>query len=137
MTSTFNGYRSVATAQRRPCAGFSCESQADLTATAVTIVETRPPFDHPTGVWTRFSIARSRNTTSNGMSSLYWRDRHLRFHRYDRVPPTRHVQELLDFVADSGDPIFRGDDSGFHDVSRAGDGVDEVTTHFIAEHLAD
>ena len=25
----------------------------------------------------------------------------------------------------------------FHDVSRAGDGVAEVTTHFIAERLAD
>ena len=64
---------------------------ADVTATAVTIVETRPPWDDPTGEWT-----------------LYWRDRHLRFHRYDRTPPSRQVQALLDVVADSGDPIFWG-----------------------------
>lgn len=82
--------------------------EADLSATAVTIVETRPPWNDPTGVWTRFPIARLRYTAKTGLWSLYWRDRHLRFHQYDRVPPTRQVQVLLDYVADSGDPIFWG-----------------------------
>ncbi|WP_425552909.1 DUF3024 domain-containing protein [Frondihabitans peucedani] len=40
--------------------------------------------------------------------ALYWRDRHVRFHRYDRVPATRHMQELLDVIAGSSDSIFWG-----------------------------
>ena len=40
--------------------------EADVTATAVTIVETRPPWDDPTGDWTRFPIARLRYTATTG-----------------------------------------------------------------------
>ena len=39
---------------------------------------------------------------------IYWRDRNLKFHQYDRKRPTKHVQALLDVIADSGDPIFWG-----------------------------
>lgn len=81
---------------------------ADVTSTAVNIVETRPPWDDPSGEWTRDPVARLRYTGTTGEWSLYWRDRHLRFHRYDQVPPTRQVQVLLDVVADSGDSIFWG-----------------------------
>nr|WP_286346836.1 DUF3024 domain-containing protein [Frondihabitans sucicola] len=53
-------------------------------------------------------MARLRYTATTGEWSLYWRDRHLRFHRCDQVPPTRQLQVLLDVVAESGDPIFWG-----------------------------
>ncbi len=73
----------------------------------VTIVETRPPWDGR-GDWTRFPIARLRYTAASGLWSLYWRDRNLAFHAYRDMKPTAHVQHLLDYIADSGDPIFFG-----------------------------
>ena len=33
-------------------------------------------------------LARLRSTTTTGRWSLYWRDRHLRFHAYDRYATT-------------------------------------------------
>lgn len=82
--------------------------EADVTSTSVTIVEATPPWSDSSGERIRFPIARLRFTASTGLWSLYWRDHHLKFHRYDRVRPTRRVQVLLDFIADSGDPIFWG-----------------------------
>jgi hypothetical protein len=82
--------------------------EADVTGMAVTIMETRPPWDDPDGARTRDPVARLRYVATTGEWSLYWRDRHLRFHRYNRVPATRHVQALLDVVGNSGDPIFWG-----------------------------
>ena len=73
----------------------------------MTIVETRPPWDGR-GDWTRFPVARLRYTAGTGTWTLYWRDRNLQFHKYRDTGPTPRVQELLDFIADSGDPIFFG-----------------------------
>lgn len=95
-------------AEASPLHADELRVEADVTPTAVTIVETRPPWDGSDGVRMRFPIARLRYTATTRQWTLCWRDRHLRFHRYDRVPAARHVQELLDFVADSGDPIFWG-----------------------------
>ena len=95
-------------AETSPLHADELRVEADVTAAAVTIVETRPPWDDPTGEWTRFPIARLRYTATTGKWTLYWRDRHLQFHRYDRTPPSLQVQALLDVLADSGDPIFWG-----------------------------
>ena len=59
------------------------------TARHLTIVETRPPWREDVGPqWTRFPIARRRHTKTTGLWEIYWRDRNLRFHRYDRAEPT-------------------------------------------------
>ena len=81
--------------------------EADIGPRHVTIVEVRPPWDG-VGEHTRFPIARLRYTASTGLWSIYWRDRNLKFHQYDRKRPTKNVQALLDHIADSGDPIFWG-----------------------------
>jgi hypothetical protein len=81
--------------------------ECDITDRHVTIIETRPPWDGR-GDWTRFPIARLRYTASTGQWSLYWRDRHLRFHEYRDMRPTKNVQSLLDFLDSHDDPIFRG-----------------------------
>jgi hypothetical protein len=39
--------------------------------------------------------------------SLYWRDRHLKFHEYDLVEPTPHIDELIEEV--KRDRPFRRD----------------------------
>jgi hypothetical protein len=43
-----------------------------------------------------------------GQWAINWRDRHLKFHEYKRKRPTKNVQELLDYIETSGDPIFWG-----------------------------
>lgn len=51
----------------------------------------------------RFPIARLRWTRTTGLWSLYWRDRNLKFHVYDRVPSTATVEDLLAELDD--DPV--------------------------------
>ena len=40
--------------------------------------------------------------------SLYWRDRNLRFHTYDRLRPTGNVDQLLDEIDRDPTGIFWG-----------------------------
>ena len=60
--------------------------ECDIGPGQLTIVECRPPWREGTGPeWTRFPIARLRYTQATRMWTLYWRDRNLRFHRYDQL----------------------------------------------------
>jgi hypothetical protein len=79
--------------------------EMDLAPSSITIVECRPPWREGFGSeWTRFPIARFRYVKTRKKWSLYWRDRNLKFHLYDRVPATTSVQDLLDEV--SADPTY-------------------------------
>ncbi|PZS01951.1 MAG: hypothetical protein DLM56_13410 [Pseudonocardiales bacterium] len=40
--------------------------------------------------------------------TLFWRDRNLRWHRDEELPPSRSVQDLLDEVGSGRNPIFWG-----------------------------
>jgi DUF3024 family protein len=83
--------------------------EVDLAERSVTIVECRPPWRAGVGAeWTRFPIARLRYTRSTGLWSLYWRDRNLRFHEYDRVAATESVEDLLAEVDRDPTAIFWG-----------------------------
>ncbi len=83
--------------------------EVDVADRQVTIVECRPPWRADLGSeWTRFPIARLRFTKGTGMWSLFWRDRNLRFHTYDRVLPTPRVEELLVEVDRDPTAIFWG-----------------------------
>jgi hypothetical protein len=60
------------------------------------IVECRPPWREGTGPeWTRSPIARLRYTQATRTWSLYRRDRNLRFHLYNQLPPSPRVDDLL------------------------------------------
>ena len=75
----------------------------------LTIVECRPPWRKDMGTdWTRFPIARLRYTKAASHWSLYWRDRNLRFHRYDQLPPSPQVVDLLQEVERDPIAIFWG-----------------------------
>lgn len=75
----------------------------------LTIVECRPPWREDMGTeWTRFPIARLRYAKAAGKWSLYWRDRHLRFHVYDRIAPSPHVDDLLQEIDRDPTGIFWG-----------------------------
>ena len=83
--------------------------EADAPGRHLTIVECRPPWRADFGPeWTRFPIARLRYTKATRLWSLYWRDRNLKFHEYDRVPPSASVEELLAEVDRDPTAIFWG-----------------------------
>lgn len=77
--------------------------ECDVAARHLTLLECRPPWREDFGPhWTRFPIARLRYT------KIYWRDRHLQFHLYDRVKPTRSIRRLLTEVERDPTAIFWG-----------------------------
>jgi hypothetical protein len=84
--------------------------ELDVDARSITILECRPPWqpDRDEDQWTRFPIARLRYTTTRGEWTLYWRDRNLRFHRYDRIQPSPTVGDLLDEIDKDPTGIFWG-----------------------------
>ena len=81
--------------------------EADVSQRHVDIVEVGPPWDG-IGEEDRTPIARLRYTAKTGLWSIYWCDRNMRFHAYKDFEPTQQVQEQLDWLVDSGDPIFWG-----------------------------
>ena len=72
-------------------------------------MERRAPWRAHLGPqWTRSPIAWLRCTKSAQSWTLYWRDRNLRFHRYDQLAPAKHVSVLLDEIARDPAGIFWG-----------------------------
>lgn len=62
----------------------------------LTIVERRAPWRDDAGPdWTNLPVARLRYAKTAKTWTPYWRDRNHRFHRYDRLPPSAHVEDLL------------------------------------------
>jgi hypothetical protein len=77
--------------------------------TTVTIVEWRPPWRADLGPeWSRFPIAQLRYDPTTTEWTLYWRDRNLRWHRYDRIAPVSHVDPLLAEIDADPTAIFWG-----------------------------
>jgi hypothetical protein len=82
--------------------------ECDVAPRHLTIVECRPPWRQDMGAeWTRFLIARLRYTKATRQWSLYWRDRHLRFHLYNRITPSPRIDDLLREI--DRDPPSSGD----------------------------
>lgn len=81
--------------------------ECDVAARHLTIVERRAPWREGLGPeWTAFPIARLRYTAVDKSWTLYWRDRNLRFRIYERLAPSRRVEDLLTEVDDDPTGIF-------------------------------
>ena len=81
----------------------------DIGPRQLTIAECRPPWRDGIGSeWTRFPIARLRCTQATKTWTLYWRDRNLRFHRYDQLEPSPHIDDLLTEIDRDPIAIFWG-----------------------------
>lgn len=79
-----------------PRARHQVRLDVDVPGQAVTIVERRAPWSPTIGPgWTSSPIAQLRFNRSAHLWSLYWRDADLRWHRYDRMGSTAHVDPLL------------------------------------------
>lgn len=83
--------------------------ELDIASTSLTVVECRPPWREDYGPeWTRLPVARLQYVRARREWSLYWRDRHSKFHLYDRVAATPSIQDLLDEVTEDPTCIFWG-----------------------------
>lgn len=83
--------------------------EVDVTAAAVTIVERRAPWRPEDGPeWTSFPIARIRYSPTTRLWTLYWRDRNLRFYRYEPLDPTPSIDQVLDEITADPTAIFWG-----------------------------
>lgn len=83
--------------------------ECQVTARHLTIVERRAPWREDLGPeWTTFPIARLHYTAKDKTWTLYWRDRNLRFHRYDLAEPSTHIDDLIAEVDRDPTHIFWG-----------------------------
>lgn len=83
--------------------------ECEVAARYLTIVERRAPWRDDAGPeWTSLPIAQLRYTQATKMWSLYWRDRNLRFHAYDRLAPSPHLETLLTELDQDPTSIFWG-----------------------------
>ena len=83
--------------------------ELDVRGRSVTIMECRPPGTPEIGPdWTRFPIARLRHIAAHGVWMLYWRDRDLHWHLYDRIGPSPHIDPLLAEIEADPTSIFWG-----------------------------
>jgi hypothetical protein len=81
----------------------------EINRSYLTILECRAPWRAEAGSeWTRFPIARLRYTHTSATWTLHWRDRNLRFHRYDRIEPSANVGQLIDEIDRDPTGIFWG-----------------------------
>ena len=77
-------------------ARYQVRVECEVAAGHLTVVERRSPWTEDVGPeWTSSPIARLRYTATDKRWTLYWRDRNQRFHRYDLLPPSNRVEDLL------------------------------------------
>ncbi len=83
--------------------------EVEVRGTTVTIVERRPPWRAGLGPeWSRLPIAQLRFDPATANWTLYWRNRNLRWHRYDRIAPAPYVDALLAEIDEDPTAIFWG-----------------------------
>lgn len=92
-----------------PRAATQVRMEVAIRGTTVTIVECRPPWRAELGPeWSRLPIAQLRYDPARMAWALYWRDRNLRWHPYDRIAPVSHVDPLLAEIDADPTAIFWG-----------------------------
>ena len=92
-----------------PDAQIEVRYEVDVTDRAITVLECRPLWrEDLVSDWTRLPVCRFRYTKVQRQWSLYWRDQNLKFHEYDLVAPTPHIDELIEEVKRDRTGIFWG-----------------------------
>jgi hypothetical protein len=83
--------------------------ELDTTDRAATIVECRPYFQPEVSTeWTRLPVAKFRYWSGRRCWSLYWSDSNTRWHTYELVDQTPHIDELIAEVEEDPTAIFWG-----------------------------
>jgi hypothetical protein len=92
-----------------PHAALQVRLEVEVQGVAVTIVERRAPWRPDFGPeWSHFPIAKLRYSPTHQEWTLFWRDRNLNWHRYDRVGAAAHVDPLLAEIDADPTAIFWG-----------------------------
>lgn len=73
----------------------------------ITLFEIRPHFMNPSD-WRTCDVARFRFNKTRSEWTLYWLDRDLKWHIYDRIVPSPDFRDLLQEVDDDPTGIFWG-----------------------------
>jgi hypothetical protein len=83
--------------------------ELDVADRHLTVFECRPPWrpEYRPG-WTRFPVVRFDYNKARREWAIFWRDRNLKFHRFDLVAPSRQVETLLAEVDADRTGIFWG-----------------------------
>ena len=83
--------------------------ELEVRGRSVTILECRPPWRPAVGLeWTRVPVARLRHVAAHAVWILDWSDRKGRWHRYDLIEPSPHVDPLLTEIEADPTTIFWG-----------------------------
>jgi hypothetical protein len=83
--------------------------ELDVAPRHLTVLECRPPWREGLGPdWSRSPIVRFHYTKARRTWAIYWRDRNGNFHRFDPVPASRDIRELLGVVDEDRTGIFWG-----------------------------
>jgi len=83
--------------------------ELDVADRFLTLLECRPPWRPDFGPdWTRVPIVRFHYTTGRREWAVQWRDRNLKFHRFDPLPASARLEALLAAVDDDRSGIFWG-----------------------------
>ena len=75
---------------------------------AITLIQTRPPWDGRGDAWTELPVARLRFDPSTACWTLRYFDQNARSHVYEAAPPARRIETLLDAVDEDPTGIFWG-----------------------------
>lgn len=98
-----------ATTRCRNGRGTRFGRELDVADRHLTVLECRVPWRAGSRAeWTRFPIVRFHYVKARREWSTYWRDRNLKFHRYDPFPPTSALDDLLAAVDADRSGIFWG-----------------------------
>jgi len=82
--------------------------EATIRGRSVTIVECRPPWRKDVGPeWSRQRVAQMRYDADAKLWTLYWADRHGRWHVFDLIEPAR-AGAILDEIELDRTNIFWG-----------------------------
>jgi len=73
----------------------------------VCIFEKRPIWNNPSE-WGEYPVAKMRCTLSTRLWSLFWRDRNQKWHHYDRIPPSKQLEDLIKEIDKDPTGIFWG-----------------------------
>ena len=73
----------------------------------VWIYEKRPIWNNPSKRG-EFPVAKAKFTLKTKLWTLYWQDRNLRWHIYDRIEPSKQLEDIIKEIDNDPTGIFWG-----------------------------
>lgn len=73
----------------------------------VWIYEKRPIWNNPSQ-WQEIPVAKAQFTLKTKLWTLYWQDRNLRWHIYDRIEPSKQLEDIIKEIDNDPTGIFWG-----------------------------